>query len=99
MKKRIVSVFLSMVFIFSSTFLFATDCDAGGVGATSCSIAVHTEAASVAITSTFSVSCGEGRYACCKGGIGQGFAKCIENPKPLSFSPPKTGTGTLPKHK
>lgn len=77
MKKILISGVLSVSLLFASFNSYA-GCDAGGPGATSCSITVTAEAASVAISHTFAVTCGAGYYACCKGGV-TGGAKCYTN--------------------
>ncbi|RBW59350.1 hypothetical protein DS884_06325 [Tenacibaculum sp. E3R01] len=76
-KKILISGILSVSLLFASFNSYA-GCDAGGVGSTSCTITFTTGAASVEISTTFSVTCGAGYYACCKAGV-TGGAKCYTN--------------------
>nr|WP_152557950.1 hypothetical protein [Nonlabens ulvanivorans] len=55
-----------------------SDCDAGGEGATSCSISGQVEILGTGTEVAMSVSCGDGYYACCNSDW-LTTAKCIKN--------------------
>lgn len=68
---------------YSQESLPDSTCEAGGPGATSCS--VTTSASGTVLGSggssstTYTVSCGTGFYACCSGNPLGGYAKCVQN--------------------
>jgi hypothetical protein len=88
MKKKklslVVVLFFSVaIFSFSQSLAPESGCEAGGPGSTGCSTTTTmggTVLGSGGTTSTTrSVTCGAGYYACCNGNAIGGTANCVEN--------------------
>lgn len=95
MKKRILSIsftLLMLVGCFSIQSAYAkkdgssvgepgsTECLAGGPGATSCTINFSVMFLGQETTTTSTVTCGDGYYACCNDTSSGNAAKCVPNP-------------------
>lgn len=76
--KVFIKVLLAFVLLFSAQTFSNANCQVGGEGATSCSI-THSQFFGL-ITTEYSVSCGDGYYACCNEGVnGHPTANCHES--------------------
>ena len=68
---------------FSQESLPESNCEAGGPRATSCSVTTSASGSVLgsggSSSTTYTVSCGEGYYACCSGTPVNGYARCVEN--------------------